>query len=136
MTALEGGCLCGGVRFRVAERPNDATYCHCEHCRRRTGTAFSLSAGVPTSGFEVLQGEELIRSFQPPGGSPKAFCSNCGGHLYAGDRQSDSIHVRFGAFDEDPGVRPSRHQFVDSAAPWDTIPDDGLPRYPGRRPGD
>jgi hypothetical protein len=44
------------------------------------------------------------------------------------------VHVRFGAFDTDPGVRPTLHQFVDSAAAWDLIPDDGLPRYGGSRP--
>jgi len=44
--------------------------------------------------------------------------------------------VRLGAFDEDPGVRPRVHQFVAYAAPWEAIRDDGLPRYPERRPRD
>ena len=34
-----------------------------------------------------------------------------------------------GGFDENPGVRPSVRQFVAYAAPWEPIPDDGLPRY-------
>ena len=38
--------------------------------------------------------------------------------------------VRMSAFDDDPGVRPSYRQFVDYAAQWEAIPDDGLPRYP------
>jgi hypothetical protein len=42
--------------------------------------------------------------------------------------------VRFGAFDGDPGIRPGSRQFVDYAAPWEPIPDDGLPRFPERRP--
>jgi hypothetical protein len=42
--------------------------------------------------------------------------------------------VRMGAFDADPGIRPSYHQFVAYAAEWEEIPDDGLPRYPERRP--
>ena len=42
--------------------------------------------------------------------------------------------VRLGAFDGDPGVRPSAHQFVAYAAPWEPIPDDGLPRYDERMP--
>jgi hypothetical protein len=36
-----------------------------------------------------------------------------------------------GAFDTDPGVRPSFRQFVDNAAPWEPIPDDGLERFGG-----
>jgi hypothetical protein len=38
-----------------------------------------------------------------------------------------------GTFDDDPGIRPSVRQFVDSAAPWEAIPDDGLPRHAGSR---
>ena len=49
-------------------------------------------------------------------------------------RRRDVTSVRFGVFDSDPGIRPSCHQFVAYAAVWDTIPDDGLPRYPERRP--
>ena len=37
-----------------------------------------------------------------------------------------------GTFDEDPGVRPSYRQFVAYAAPWEPIPDDGLPRFADR----
>ena len=42
--------------------------------------------------------------------------------------------MRLGSFDGDPGVRPGDRQFTDSAAVWERIPDDGLPRHPGARP--
>jgi hypothetical protein len=38
-----------------------------------------------------------------------------------------------GTFDRDPGIRPSARQFVADAAPWEPIPDDGLPRHPESR---
>ena len=38
------------------------------------------------------------------------------------------------AFDADPGVPLSYRQFVSYAAPWEPLPDDGLPRFPERRP--
>ena len=44
------------------------------------------------------------------------------------------VSVRFGALDGDPGIRPQYHSQTDSAAPWDEIPDDGLPRHPGPAP--
>jgi hypothetical protein len=44
------------------------------------------------------------------------------------------IVVRMGGFDADPGVRPGLRQFVADAAPWEPIPDDGLPRFPERAP--
>ena len=37
-------------------------------------------------------------------------------------------------FDDDPGVRPSARQYVAYAAVWEAIPNDGLPRFPERRP--
>jgi hypothetical protein len=40
------------------------------------------------------------------------------------------MSIRLGAFDGDPGIRPSVRQFVAYAASWEPIPDDGLPRYP------
>jgi hypothetical protein len=44
----------------------------------------------------------------------------------------DTVSIRIGAFDGDPGIRPGHHQFVAYAAPWEPIPDDGLPRYQER----
>jgi hypothetical protein len=41
--------------------------------------------------------------------------------------------IRMGTLDDDPGIRPSVRQFVAFAAPWEPIPDDGLPRYPQSR---
>ncbi len=43
------------------------------------------------------------------------------------------MSVRLGAFDGDPGIRPQNRQFVDYAAAWEPLPDDGLPRFPESR---
>jgi hypothetical protein len=132
---LTGGCLCGGVRFEVLEPLVSASYCHCTRCQRRTGTAASASARIAPGSLVLLSGEELIRSYEPEDGFSKAFCSACGSALWSQDPQNpDVIGVRLGAFDDDPGVRPAHRQFVAYAAPWEPIPDDGLPRYPERRP--
>jgi hypothetical protein len=48
--------------------------------------------------------------------------------------EGERISVRLGALDGDPKIRPSRHSYVDSKAPWDEIPDDGLTRYPDAPP--
>jgi hypothetical protein len=132
---LTGGCLCGAVRYEVTEPLLHAGYCHCTRCQRRTGSAAAVSARVAPGSLRVTSGEELIRSFDPPDGFSKAFCSACGSALWARSRDDpDAIVVRMGTFDRDPGVRPSYRQFVAYAAPWEPIPDDGLPRYPERRP--
>jgi hypothetical protein len=48
-------------------------------------------------------------------------------------RHADLIGIRMGAFDDDPGIRPSVREFVAFAAPWEPVPDGGLPRYPESR---
>ena len=132
---ISGGCLCGGVRFEVAEAPLSAAYCHCVRCQRRTGSASSCSARLVPGSLRILAGEELIRCWEPPDGFAKCFCSGCGAHLWSRDpADPQGISVRMGAFDRDPGVRPSYRQFTAYACDWEPIPDDGLPRYPERKP--
>jgi hypothetical protein len=128
---LTGRCLCGGVRFEITEPLIDAGYCHCGRCRRRTGTAASVQARVVPGSLQVLDGEHLVRYHEVPDGFDKGFCSACGSALWS--RRDEQTSVRLGALDGDPGVRPSYRQFVAYAAPWEPIPDDGLPRYPERR---
>jgi hypothetical protein len=132
---LEGGCLCGQVRYRITAPLLSAGYCHCTHCQRRTGTGSSANGRVPQSGFEVLSGTELLKSFEPPSGVPKLFCSNCGSAMFSRDPfNDDEVAVRLGSLDGDPGIRPHYRQFVGSAASWEPIPDDGLERHSSYRP--
>jgi hypothetical protein len=133
---LTGRCLCGAVRFVLSEPPLEAGYCHCTRCQRRTGTAASGQARVNGDALDVLAGEELVRWWRhEDGGFEKGFCHACGGHLFSRNPDDHSQHsVRMSAFDSDPGVRPSFRQWVASAARWESIPDDGLPRYDERRP--
>ena len=127
--------MCGGVRFEVSEPPSYAGYCHCRRCQRRTGTAAAISARIQPGSLRIVQGEELIKAYEPEDGFHKLFCSACGSALWSrSPTDPEVISVRLGAFDEDPGVRPSYHQYVAYAAPWETIPDDGLERFPERRP--
>ncbi len=131
---LLGRCGCGAVRFEVRAPFTEARYCHCHRCQQRTGTSRSASARIGRADFEILTGLDLIRSWQPAGGLPKAYCVECGGHLFAGSLDADFVSVRLGAVSGDPGIRPEFHQWVSSAVAWEDIPDDGLPRYEEGRP--
>jgi hypothetical protein len=127
---LTGGCLCGGVRFEITEPLVSAGYCHCTRCQRRTGTAASASARIAPGSLRVVAGEELIRAYRPADGFAKEFCSSCGSALWSRSPDDpDVISVRLGALDADPGIRPQYRQFVAYAAPWEPVPDDGLPRF-------
>jgi hypothetical protein len=132
---LTGGCMCGAVRYELTAPPEYAGYCHCTRCQRRTGGAASISARAAPGSFRVTSGEDLVGVYRPPDGFEKAFCSGCGSALFSRNPENpDEVGVRMGTFDSDPGVRPSYHQYVANAAPWEPIPDDGLPRHPAARP--
>ena len=98
-----GSCLCGGVRFEVTLPFTRAIHCHCSRCRKHSG-AFGLTVGhIPREQFRLLEGEELIRVYDP-GGALKAFCSVCGSSLFGGQwPEGERISIRLGAMDGDPG---------------------------------
>ena len=128
---LTGHCLCGGVSFRIDGELRNARYCHCTRCQRRTGTAVSAQARLDADDLTFTSGEELVKAWVPPdGGFAKLFCSQCGSSLFSRSQDDPQVmSVRLGAIDGDPGIRPSERQFVDYAAVWEPIPDDGLPRH-------
>ena len=132
---FNGGCLCGAVRFEITAPLGAACYCHCTRCQRRSGTAASAQVRVDGASLGIL-GEEALRAYRPPTGFEKLFCGECGSSLFSRSPDDPArMSVRLGAFDEDPGVRPAWRQFVAYAAPWEPIPDDGLPRFEEGTPG-
>jgi hypothetical protein len=71
-----------------------------------------------------------LRGWKPEDGGEKWFCGDCGSSLFGRNlNHADPIGIRMGAIDDDPLIRPSIRQLVEYAAPWEPIPDDGLPRH-------
>ena len=94
MAALQGSCLCGGVRFEVTEAPDTLRYCHCESCKKLSGGAATVNGRVPSTAIRILEGEDLLQTFQPPEGSAKTFCLACGSNLFGGGwPESDEASV-------------------------------------------
>jgi hypothetical protein len=133
---VPGSCLCGGVRFEIEPPFELASFCHCENCRKQTSTFGTVSMEVPRERMRLLSGEELLESWQPePGRVIRVFCRRCGSGVYGMSApDSETVWVRMGVLDADPGVRPSRHTWVGSAPAWLPVPEDGLPRYAARSP--
>ena len=131
---LTGGCNCGAVRFEVTEPLVSASYCHCTRCQRRSGTAASANAHPAPGTVRIVAGKDRLGKWKPESGAEKWFCGDCGSALFAASPQDGvPIGIRMGAFDVDPGVRPRVRLYVAYAAPWEPIPDDGLPRLPEGR---
>jgi hypothetical protein len=127
---MRGSCFCGAVQFEVAGPFLSATFCHCATCKKISGGVGTANGRARTEDIEVLEGRELIETFQPHEGSAKSFCRACGSNLFGGGWPvSEQTSVRLSAIDEGLDQRPESHIFVRSVAAWETLPDDGLPRY-------
>ena len=91
MNALEGGCACGAVRYRLKSGPMFVHCCHCGDCQRQVGSAFVINALIETDRIEVLSGEFKATAMPTDSGRPHLVyrCTACGTTLWSdyGDRK-------------------------------------------------
>ncbi len=124
---LGGKCLCGAVHYEVADEFVYAANCHCSNCRRATGSAFKPFAGIERDKLTLTKGAENLLIFGDEIGND-VRCGLCGSFLYSMVRDGAYVHVAMGTLVDAPSIRPNKHIFVGSKAPWFAITDD-LPQY-------
>lgn len=131
-----GGCLCGGVRYRVTGQLARFTLCHCGRCRKATGSEFTSNIMLAEAKLEWTEGQELVRRYKVPEAKrySTAFCGNCGSSLPRSVPEIGLVAVPAGSVDGDPGVNPQANIFWDSRAQWLTRAAD-LPTYGEYPPG-
>ena len=78
--ARTGGCLCGAVRFTARLTRSSFGVCHCQMCRRWTGSAL-MGVTVPVENV-VWTGAEHIATRQTSAWAMRAWCEDCGSGLY------------------------------------------------------
>ena len=130
---IHGSCLCGAVRFEFTKAAGPFDLCHCTRCRKVTGSAFFSGLYVHIEDFRLVAGGELITIYEAPIlRTPPAycvsFCSRCGSPVPNPSDTSGLLEIPAGLLDEDPGMRPDKHIFIELKAPWFEITDD-LPQY-------
>lgn len=125
LPTLEGGCICGKLRYEVLE-PQIVLMCHCRNCQRRTGSAFNVSMLTLRKDFWVTAGETTSREL--PGGSGalhrQHFCPECLTRTHTEMlAHPDIINVRVGTLDYPQTVRPIAQMWTSLALPWAVAPD-------------
>lgn len=75
---LSGKCSCGAVRFTIGSYLY-AQVCHCDACKKRTGSAYGISVAIDNDDLEEFRGE--VRTFTRIAESGNAveydFCPTC-----------------------------------------------------------
>jgi len=126
---LTGSCLCGAVKYQAEGPLSLVARCHCEQCRKQSGSEFASNGSVPAAGFRVLQGEDLLKQFEWSPGEARVFCSQCGSPIFKRSAKNpDAVRLRLGCLDVEIDEKPALHVFVAEKPAWSEITDD-LPRY-------
>jgi hypothetical protein len=126
---LAGRCLCGAVQYQVPDAFLYAANCHCSNCRRTTGAAFKPFAGIAREKLTIVHGAQNVMAYgEGSGPDEDVHCRTCGSLLYSVVQEGARVHVALGTLVDAPTIRPTKHIFVGSKAPWFTITDD-LPQY-------
>ena len=124
---LRGSCACGAVRYEVADEFAYAFNCHCSRCRAATGAAFKPIAGIERDKLAIVEGAGSLLVVGDDAGNDTR-CAACGSFLFSVVRDGAYIHVGMGSLVDTPSIRPAKHIFVGSKAPWFEITDD-LPQF-------
>jgi len=132
MPILEGGCLCGAVRYQVRGKPTNTMICHCRTCRRATGSPVVAWLTFAKADFEVTTGALAEFRSSPP--VRRGFCGTCGTPLTYSHRESpDSIDVTTCSLDEPQAFPPTHHSWLSDDVGWVRF-GDGLPAFQESRP--
>jgi hypothetical protein len=129
---IRGSCLCSQVQFEVSDMVGPFELCHCNRCRKVSGSAFMAGIYAKREGFRFLKGRDLIKTFDVPiSENPpyrSCFCGTCGSPMPDPNGDSALVEIPAGSLDINPGIKPDKHIFVEFKAPWFKI-EDGLPRF-------
>lgn len=109
---MQGGCVCGSVRFEATPEARESHACHCETCRRWVGSA-TLSVMVAAEDIR-FEGSEHIRSYRSSDWAERAWCDRCGTTLYYHlTIEPRSYALSLGLFDEPDGMPLVREIYID-----------------------
>ena len=129
MAGFSGGCLCGKVRYASTADPVMTAVCHCTHCQKQAGSAYSVIVGVPRPALTVTG---PLKDYVDKGesGLPvhRNFCPECGSPILTlVDAMPQLTFVKAGTLDDTSTLNPTMEIFCSSAQAW--TQQSGPPRH-------
>lgn len=136
MNKISGGCLCGAVKYSADAEPVMVAICHCTHCQKQSGSAFSVNIGVPKGALQFSAGRPATYNDLGSSGQPvyRHFCAACGSPIYSDVQSTAGLDwLKAGTLDDSSWVKPAASIWCDSAQPWVSDPQ-GVARFPKSPP--
>jgi len=121
-----GGCLCGGVRYRIDGPVRDIVGCHCTQCRKTTGH-FLASAQVWTEDF-VLEKQDTLKWYRASDYAGRGFCDTCGASLIWAADDWETLSVLAGTLDDPGDLKMQGHIFTATKGTYFDL-EPGLPAF-------
>lgn len=121
MDGFRGGCLCGAVKYEVEGEPVRVAQCHCDDCRRATGSAFATNIFVEEKNLKILYGSTSSYQHIADSGNTmtKEFCPICGSQLFGYGSGSPGIkNVKIGSIDKIGNIKPQVEVFTSKSLPY------------------
>jgi len=125
-----GGCLCGAVRYALKSDPRAISICHCTHCQRQSGSAFSFNLVMREADYDQ-EGDTAVYVDQGDSGQPvhRHFCGRCGSAILAkSSLLPGKVVVKAGTLDSLDGLEPKAEIYTDRAVTW-LAPIEGATRF-------
>lgn len=122
-TALEGGCLCGAVRYMATAEPMMVGNCYCVDCRKSSGTTHCTHAMVPDAAFSAT-GEIKYHDRPADSGNiiSRGFCPNCGSAILSRNAVMPGMtFIRVSSLDDPGAVEPQMTVYASRAPAWASL---------------
>ena len=124
--SVNGGCLCGAVRFSAELPAKWCAHCHCNMCRRAHGAGYVTWVGFQSEKVQLKDPTSALKWHASSADSRRGFCTQCGSSLFfESEKWAGETHIALGCVDEPHTFKPEAHAFHDTHVNWMPL-EDGL----------
>ena len=120
---LQGGCLCGALRYTISGEPFDADYCYCRMCQKSIGAPVACWMDFKSEQITWLSGQP--KEYQSSNNTARGFCPTCGCSISFRDfRYPQYFSLAIATLDNTERVQPNYHIYTHSRVSWLNITDE------------
>ena len=119
MSIFTGSCLCGSVNYKSNSDPLVIQNCHCDQCRKATGSVYLTNLFIKEENFEITGEVNNYAHLSDAGNNmTKYFCPKCGSQVFGKNSgRPGIIPIRAGTVNEKDIIKPIRNLFLKSKVP-------------------
>ena len=105
-----GKCLCGSVTLEVEFNASEVAACHCSMCRNWGGGPM---LAIDCSDTVRVSGESSVTRYSSSDWADRAFCKNCGTHLFYYLKPANQFHLPVGLLQTDKSFTFTHQIFIE-----------------------